>query len=85
MRIVENVCGEGCLTVIEGRWWWLIAMKIADRLPLPLKVWVWFYDHTTETVWRPGHIGEEQDRKLLMGLGRDDESAALLEGGQANG
>lgn len=59
MKRIQRLCGEGCLTIVEGRWYWMVAMAIVDRIPaIPFKVWCWFYDHTTESVWQPGHIGE---------------------------
>lgn len=58
MRVVKQLCGEGCMNITEGPWYWLLALWLADRLHLPFRAWAWVYDHTSESPWQPGHIGE---------------------------
>lgn len=78
MRVVSQICDEGCMTITEGAWYWLLVLWIADHLKfLPLRAWVWVYDHVEDSVWRPGHIGQEGNRKLLLALGLNAEADAL--------
>lgn len=81
MRTVKQICDEGCMTITEGAWYWLLALWIDEHLRfLPWRVWTWINDHVKESAWRPGHIGQEENRKLLLALGLDEQADALLEG-----
>lgn len=59
MRTVKQICGDGCMTVTEGTWYWLLALWIASHLPISFKAWTWVYDHTSESAWQPGHSGQD--------------------------
>jgi len=61
MHTAKQLCGAGCLNVLTGPWYWQAALVVADNLPLmPFRLWLWVYDHLEESVWRPGHIEEDE-------------------------
>lgn len=78
MRVVNYLCGDGCMNITEGPWYWLLALWLADRLPIPLKAWTWVYDHTKESTWQPGHIGYPTCPKCWRDLSLEVDGPAFV-------